>query len=50
MRLLAANNESSEVVDIFLPVTFYFNSSTRLDNAQTSDYSLFACWQAAGRK
>jgi len=28
-----ANNESSEVVDILLPVTFYFNPSTRLDNA-----------------
>jgi len=27
-----ANNESSEVVDILLPVTFYFNPSTRLDN------------------
>jgi len=28
-----ANNESSEVIDILLPVTFYFNPSTRLDNA-----------------
>jgi len=27
-----ANNESSEVIDILLPVTFYFNPSTRLDN------------------
>jgi len=26
-----ANNESSEVIDILLPVTFYFNPSTRLD-------------------
>jgi len=25
-----ANNETSEVVDILLPMTFYFNSSTRL--------------------
>jgi len=30
--LLVANNESSEVIDILLPVTFYFNPSTRLDN------------------
>jgi len=29
----SANNESSEVVDILLPVTFYFNPSTRLDKA-----------------
>jgi len=29
-----ANNESSEVVDILLPVTFYFNPSTRLDNVK----------------
>jgi len=28
-----ANNESSEVIDILLPVTFYFHPSTRLDNA-----------------
>jgi len=27
-----ANNESSEVVDILLPGTFYFNPLTRLDN------------------
>jgi len=26
-----ANNESSEVIDILLPVTFYVNLSTRLD-------------------
>jgi len=30
----AANNESSEVIDILLPVTFYFNPSTRLDNVK----------------
>jgi len=30
----AANNESSEVVDILLPVTFYFNPSTRFDNVK----------------
>jgi len=29
-----ANNESSEVVDILLLVTFYFNPSTRLDNVK----------------
>jgi len=29
-----ANNESSEIVDILLPVAFYFNSSTRLDNVK----------------
>jgi len=29
---LGANNESSEVVDILLPVTCYFNPSTKLDN------------------
>jgi len=29
-----ANNESSEVVDIILPVTFYFNPSTRRDNVK----------------
>jgi len=29
-----ANNESSEVVDILLPVTFYFIPSTRLDNVK----------------
>jgi len=29
-----ANNESSEVIDILLPVTFYFNPSTRLDNVR----------------
>jgi len=27
-----ANNESSEVIEILLPVTFYFNPLTRLDN------------------
>jgi len=31
---LFANNESSEVIDILLPVTFYFNPSTRLDNVK----------------
>jgi len=30
----SANNESSEVIDILLPVTFYFNPSTRLDNVK----------------
>jgi len=29
-----ANNESSEVIDILLPVNFYFNPSTRLDNVK----------------
>jgi len=29
-----ANNESSEVIDILLPLTFYFNPSTRLDNVK----------------
>jgi len=29
-----ANNESSEVSDILLPVSFYFNPSTRLDNVK----------------
>jgi len=29
-----ANNELSEVIDILLPVTFYFNPSTRLDNVK----------------
>jgi len=29
-----AHNESPEVVDIFLPVTFYFNHSTSLDNVK----------------
>jgi len=28
------NYESSEVIDILLPVTFYFNPSTRLDNVK----------------
>jgi len=32
--LPVANNESSEVIDILLPVTFYFNPSTRLDNVK----------------
>jgi len=31
---LEANSESSEVVDILLPVTFYFDPSTRLDNVK----------------
>jgi len=31
-RSRSANNESSEDIDILLPVTFYFNPSTRLDN------------------
>jgi len=30
----AANHDSSEVIDILLPVSFYFNSSTRLDNVK----------------
>jgi len=30
----SANNESSVVIDILLPVTFYFNPSTRLDNVK----------------
>jgi len=34
LALPAANNESSEVVDILLPVTFYFNPSTWLDNVK----------------
>jgi len=29
-----ANNESSEVIDILLPVTFLFYPSTRLDNVK----------------
>jgi len=29
-----ANNESSEVIDILLPVTIYFNPLPRLDNAK----------------
>jgi len=29
-----ANNESSEVIDILLPVSFYFNPSTRLDHVK----------------
>jgi len=37
-----ANNELSKVIDILLPVTFYFNSSTRLGNVKTSDDSLLA--------
>jgi len=41
-RAREANNESSEVVDILLPVAFYFNHSTRLDNVKTTDDSLFA--------
>jgi len=32
IRVRGTNNESSEVIDILLPVTFYFNPSTRLDN------------------
>jgi len=34
MDVRSANNESSEVVDILLPVTFYLNPSTRLDNVK----------------
>jgi len=34
MQQRRANNESSEVIDILLPVTFYFNRSTRLDNVK----------------
>jgi len=33
-RLPGANNESSEVIDILLPVTCYFNPLTRLDNVK----------------
>jgi len=29
-----SNNESSEVFDILLPVTFYLNPSTMLDNVK----------------
>jgi len=29
-----ANNESSEVIDILLPVIIYFNPSTRFDNVK----------------
>jgi len=29
-----ANNESSEIIDILLQVTYYFNPSTRLDNVK----------------
>jgi len=29
-----ANHESSEVVEILLPMTFYFNPATRLDNVR----------------
>jgi len=32
--LATGNNESSEVIDILLPVHFYFNPSTRLDNVK----------------
>jgi len=32
--LPVVNNESSEVIDILLPVTFYFNPSTRLHNVK----------------
>jgi len=32
--LQVANNESSEGIDILLPVTFYFNALTRLDNVK----------------
>jgi len=37
-----ANNELSEVIDILLPVTFYFNPSTRLIMSKASDDSLLA--------
>jgi len=33
-RFQQANNESSEVIDNLLPVTFDFNPSTRLDNVK----------------
>jgi len=33
-RLQGANNKSSEVADILMPVTFYFYHSTRLDNVK----------------
>jgi len=36
------NNESAEVIAILLPVTLYFNPSTRLDNAKIFDDSLLA--------
>jgi len=29
-----ANNESSEVVDILMPMTFYWDPRTRLDNVK----------------
>jgi len=37
-----ANNESSEVIDILLPVTFYFNLRPGLIMSKTSDDSLLA--------
>jgi len=33
-RVPRANTESSKVIEILLPVTFYFNTSTRLDNVR----------------
>jgi len=32
LALRCANNESSEVIDILLPATFYFKPSTRPNN------------------
>jgi len=34
MQWPCANNESSEIIDNLLPVTFLFNPSTRLDNVK----------------
>jgi len=34
MLFPVANNESSEVIDVLLPVTFYLNPSPRLDNVK----------------
>jgi len=41
------NNELSEVVDILLPVTFYFNPSTRLDNATNFWLFVICLWHLA---
>jgi len=46
IRLQRATNESSDVVDILLLVTFYFNPSTRLDNA-TNFRRFVICLQRA---
>jgi len=42
MNQPCSNNESSEVIDILLPVTFYFNPLTRLVMSKTSEDSLLA--------